>query len=97
MAQWHRADRDCARWNLAPSETQKRRALFWELLITDCWQVGGFLSKRFLRGNLSTSFQSLATGRLPTFSLPFVDCELPQDLEQTLAVDGTPQVSCAYS
>ncbi|KAF8495572.1 fungal-specific transcription factor domain-containing protein [Russula emetica] len=66
--------RDCARWNLAPSETQKRRALFWELLITDCWQ-------------------SLATGRLPTFSLPFVDCELPQDLEQTLTADGTPQVS----
>ncbi|KAI9450548.1 fungal-specific transcription factor domain-containing protein [Russula earlei] len=67
-------DRDCARWNLAPSETQKRRALFWELFITDCWQ-------------------SLATGRLPTFSLPFVDCELPQDLEQLLAADGTPQVS----
>jgi hypothetical protein len=40
--------------------------------------------------------QSLATGRLPTFSLPFVDCELPQDTEQLLAADGTPQVSCKY-
>ncbi len=37
-----RVDRDCARWNLTPFETQKRRALFWELFITDCWQVGSF-------------------------------------------------------
>ncbi|KAI0260057.1 hypothetical protein BC834DRAFT_1013816 [Gloeopeniophorella convolvens] len=66
--------RDCARWNLTPSETQKRRALFWELFITDCWQ-------------------SLATGRLPTFSLPFVDCELPQDLEQLMTANGTPVAS----
>jgi len=33
------ADRDCARWKLTPAEVQKRRALFWELFITDCWQV----------------------------------------------------------
>ncbi|KAJ7077455.1 hypothetical protein C8R44DRAFT_826138, partial [Mycena epipterygia] len=54
--------RDCAKWplNLTPAEVQKRRALFWELFIADCWQA-------------------LATGRLPTFSLSFVDCELPQD------------------
>lgn len=32
-------DRDCARWKLPPAEVQKRRALFWELFITDCWQV----------------------------------------------------------
>jgi len=32
-------DRDCARWNLTPAEVQKRRALFWELFITDGWQV----------------------------------------------------------
>jgi len=32
-------DRDCARWKLTPAEVQKRRALFWELFITDCWQV----------------------------------------------------------
>ncbi|KAG6829978.1 hypothetical protein H0H92_002783 [Tricholoma furcatifolium] len=31
--------RDCARWSLAPAEVQKRRALFWELFITDCWQI----------------------------------------------------------
>lgn len=35
----HAADRDCARWKLTPAEVQKRRALFWELFITDCWQV----------------------------------------------------------
>ncbi|TFK25407.1 hypothetical protein FA15DRAFT_668474 [Coprinopsis marcescibilis] len=66
--------RDCARWKLTPGEVQKRRALFWELFITDCWQ-------------------SLATGRLATFSLPFVDCELPFDPDQTMAEDGTPQPS----
>ncbi|KAH6891768.1 hypothetical protein BKA70DRAFT_1326074 [Coprinopsis sp. MPI-PUGE-AT-0042] len=32
-------DRDCARWKLSPAEVQKRRALFWELFITDCWQA----------------------------------------------------------
>ncbi|TFY69763.1 hypothetical protein EVJ58_g254 [Rhodofomes roseus] len=52
----------------------KRRALFWELFITDCWQA-------------------LATGRLPTFALSFVDTELPADPDETLADDGTPQPS----
>ncbi|KAI0658141.1 fungal-specific transcription factor domain-containing protein [Cubamyces menziesii] len=66
--------RDSARWKLSASEVQKRRALFWELFITDCWQA-------------------LATGRLPTFSLQFVDAELPNDPDQTLADDGTPQPS----
>ncbi|KAI0059946.1 hypothetical protein BV25DRAFT_1889043 [Artomyces pyxidatus] len=69
--------RDCARWKLSPAEVQKRRALFWELFITDCWQ-------------------SLATGRLSTYPLPFVDCEIPQDTEQTMTADGTPQVSFPY-
>ncbi|KAJ7177879.1 fungal-specific transcription factor domain-containing protein [Mycena filopes] len=69
--------RDCARWGLKAPEVQKRRALFWELFITDCWQA-------------------LATGRLATFSLPFVDCELPQDVGQTFAEDGTPQSSFPY-
>ncbi|KDQ56828.1 hypothetical protein JAAARDRAFT_36304 [Jaapia argillacea MUCL 33604] len=68
---------DCARWKLSPSETQKRRALFWEIFITDCWQ-------------------SLATGRLPTFSLPFVDCELPADTDQTMLEDGTVEPSFPY-
>ncbi|KZT64967.1 hypothetical protein DAEQUDRAFT_565105 [Daedalea quercina L-15889] len=66
--------RDCARWKLSPAEVQKRRALFWELFITDCWQA-------------------LATGRLSTFALPFVDTELPADPGETLADDGTPQPS----
>ncbi|KIY68115.1 hypothetical protein CYLTODRAFT_421875, partial [Cylindrobasidium torrendii FP15055 ss-10] len=64
------ASKDCARWQLSPAEVQKRRALFWELFITDGWQ-------------------SLATGRLATFSLPFVDCELPLDPDQTMADNGT--------
>ncbi|KAK1236247.1 hypothetical protein PQX77_000509 [Marasmius sp. AFHP31] len=69
--------RDCARWKLSPAEVQKRRALFWELFITDCWQ-------------------SLATGRLATFSLPFVDCELPADPDQTLADDGSTEPSFPF-
>ncbi|KAK7062843.1 deoxycytidyl transferase [Paramarasmius palmivorus] len=69
--------RDCARWKLTPAEVQKRRALFWELFITDCWQ-------------------SLATGRLATFSLPFVDCELPSDPDQTIMDDGTIQPSFPF-
>ncbi|KAF9011964.1 fungal-specific transcription factor domain-containing protein [Cyathus striatus] len=69
--------RDCARWKLSPAEVQKRRGLFWELFITDCWQ-------------------SLATGRLATFSLPFVDCELPGDPDQTIAEDGTVQPSFPF-
>ncbi|KAF9269469.1 hypothetical protein L218DRAFT_1072308 [Marasmius fiardii PR-910] len=69
--------RDCARWKLSPAEVQKRRALFWELFITDCWQ-------------------SLATGRLATFSLPFVDCELPADPDQTMADDGSVQPSFPF-
>lgn len=62
--------RDCARWQLPPQEVQKRRALFWELFITDGWQ-------------------SLATGRLATFYLPFVDCELPNDPDSTVDEDGS--------
>ncbi|KXN89689.1 hypothetical protein AN958_05229 [Leucoagaricus sp. SymC.cos] len=69
--------RDCARWKLSPAEVQKRRALFWELFITDCWL-------------------SLATGRLATFSLPFVDCELPIDPDSTIAEDGSIQPSFPF-
>ncbi|KAG6848992.1 hypothetical protein H0H93_012161 [Arthromyces matolae] len=69
--------RDCARWNLPTAEVQKRRALFWELFITDCWQ-------------------SLATGRLATFALPFVDCELPFDHDQTMTNEGVPVPSFPF-
>ena len=37
-------DRDSSRWRLEPREVQKRRALFWELFITDSWQVCTLLS-----------------------------------------------------
>ncbi|RDX52322.1 hypothetical protein OH76DRAFT_207245 [Lentinus brumalis] len=74
LAQSTGLHRDCSRFKLSTAETQKRRALFWELFITDCWQA-------------------LATGRLPTFELGFVDTELPADPDETLADDGTPQPS----
>lgn len=38
--------------------------------------------------------QSLATGRLATFYLPFVDCELPNDPEPTIDDDGSLLPSC---
>ena len=41
--------------------------------------------------------QSLATGRLATYSLPFVDCELPFDPDQIVANDGSTQPSCKSS
>ncbi|TDL27742.1 hypothetical protein BD410DRAFT_327726 [Rickenella mellea] len=45
---------------------------------------------------ITDSWQSLATGRPPSFTLSFVDCELPQDQEQTLDKDGTPQPSFPF-
>ncbi|KAG0703549.1 fungal-specific transcription factor domain-containing protein [Suillus ampliporus] len=66
--------RDCARWQLPTQEVQKRRALFWELFITDGWQ-------------------SLATGRLATFYMPFIDCELPNDPDSTVDEDGSVSLS----
>ncbi|KAK7680387.1 hypothetical protein QCA50_016627 [Cerrena zonata] len=70
LAQTVGLHRDSARWKLSPSEVQKRRALFWELFITD-------------------GFQSLATGRLPIFSLPFVDTQPAADPDEELGEDGT--------
>lgn len=54
-----------------------------------------FLSSSIIQCH-SFPFQSLATGRLATFSLPFVDCELPSDPDQTMDDDGTPQPSCTF-
>lgn len=92
----HNLDRDCARWKLTPAEVQKRRALFWELFIADCWQVcvpPSIRSDQFHSVNNVPS-QSLATGRLATFSLPFVDCELPFDPDQTMGDDESIHPSC---
>ncbi|RPD60567.1 hypothetical protein L226DRAFT_612121 [Lentinus tigrinus ALCF2SS1-7] len=74
LAQSTGLHRDASRFKLSTAETQKRRALFWELFITDCWQA-------------------LATGRLPTFELQYVDTELPADPDETLSDDGTPMPS----
>lgn len=37
-------DRDTGRWKLDPSETQRRREVFWELYVQDSWQVSKPLS-----------------------------------------------------
>jgi hypothetical protein len=37
-------DRDTGRWKLDPSETQRRREVFWELYVQDSWQVSKLLS-----------------------------------------------------
>ncbi|KAH9934548.1 uncharacterized protein BXZ73DRAFT_45830, partial [Epithele typhae] len=67
---------DCSRFKLSPAEIQKRRGLFWEVFILDCWQA-------------------LATGRLPSFQLQFVDTEFPADLDETLDEEGNPSPSFA--
>jgi hypothetical protein len=36
------ADRDTGRWKLDPSETQRRREIFWEIYVYDSWQAGRF-------------------------------------------------------
>lgn len=41
--------------------------------------------------------QSLATGRLATFSLPYIDCELASDPDQTIADDGSTVPGCQYT
>jgi hypothetical protein len=41
--------------------------------------------------------QGLATGRLPSFSLPFVDCELAADPDETIAADGSTVPSCEWA
>lgn len=89
-------DRDCARWQLPSSEVQKRRALFWELFVTDGWQVCCVLGLHCRLHLLSCSPQCLATGRLATFYLPFVDCELPSDPESTIDDDGSVLPSCEW-
>lgn len=63
------ADRDCARWKLTTAEVQKRRALFWELFITDCWQVkfSIFISQLQL---LSLFFRALQLVDSPHFRFP---------------------------
>ncbi|KAG1872941.1 fungal-specific transcription factor domain-containing protein [Suillus subalutaceus] len=38
---------------------------------------------------ITDGWQSLATGRLATFYLPFVDCELPNDPDSTVDGDGS--------
>ena len=40
-------DRDTGRWKLDPSETQRRREVFWELYTHDSWQVSRLSSVEF--------------------------------------------------
>ena len=70
-------DRDSARWGLTPKMVQRRRILFWDLFVSDVWQarIDPLLVYRYL---LHDPFQSLNTGRPPTFSLAYVDCGFPQ-------------------
>ena len=41
--------------------------------------------------------KSLATGRPPSFTLSFVDCELPGDPDATIDDNGVTQPSCTHS
>ena len=50
--------RGCTSWKSTPAEVQRRRALFWELSVTDCWQVCYSLHR----------FSNLHGGSNPIFS-----------------------------
>ena len=71
-------DRDSARWGLTPKMVQRRRILFWDLFVSDVWQasIDSLLFYRYLLYDFF--FQSLNTGRPPSFSLAYVDCGFPQ-------------------
>jgi hypothetical protein len=57
---------------------------------------GRYVHTSALFSSFHYSEQSLATGRLATFALPFVDCELPYDPDETLTEDGHVQPSCKW-
>lgn len=87
------ADRDSARWGLDARDVQRRRALFWDLFVADSWQVRACATSRSEHA-LIPILQSLSTGRPPSVTLPYVDCQFPQDDEQRLNINGDKEHSC---
>ncbi|OJT03642.1 hypothetical protein TRAPUB_5670 [Trametes pubescens] len=74
---------------LAQSIGLHRDSARWKLSASEVQKRRSLFWELFI----TDSWQALATGRLPTFTPPFVDTELPADPDQTLADDGTPQSS----
>ncbi|CAK5278434.1 unnamed protein product [Mycena citricolor] len=64
----------------------------WELLMTNCSQVGRLAFVCSLSVFIPT--QAIATGRRPTGSLHFVHCVLLKDLKLSEVEDGIPQSPC---
>jgi hypothetical protein len=85
-------DRDSARWNLDPKTVQRRRSLFWELFSKDLFCVR---SSRARRRHLLICQQSIALGRPPSISSSYLDCEVPEDDEQSFDEHGHPLPSCS--
>jgi hypothetical protein len=87
-------DRDSGKWNLDPTETHKRRELFYELLTYDSWQVWR-LTKRLEVAQLTrviNLLQSLTFGRPPSLSTIHIDSQLPHDPVTNAA--GEVEMSC---
>ncbi|KAH8833783.1 fungal-specific transcription factor domain-containing protein [Flagelloscypha sp. PMI_526] len=61
----------------------------WKLSVFEVQKRRAFLWELFT----TDCWQSLATGRLPTFALPFVDTEIPFDNDSTLGTDNTVEPS----
>lgn len=88
-------DRDSAHWGLSPKMTQRRRILFWNLFVSDVWQVCSFSPLIYFCPD--QQHQSLNTGRPPSFSMAYSDCSYPQ-----YGADGTGReadfgTSCTFS
>lgn len=81
-------DRDSERWGLPPKMVQRRRQVFWDVFVADVWTVSGRTECTIL-----IIKQSLNTGRPPSFSLAYTDCNYPQYDEQK-SKDG--EVACRF-
>ncbi|KAG5643330.1 hypothetical protein DXG03_001180 [Asterophora parasitica] len=93
--------RDCARWKLPPAEVQKRRALFWELFITDCWQVSAkyfpFWKARFGAECVAAVVQGTLTSRAPKYSIILELDRKVRDMELPMYAQGSPPEGAGLS
>ncbi|KZT25300.1 hypothetical protein NEOLEDRAFT_1114509 [Neolentinus lepideus HHB14362 ss-1] len=77
-------NKDSARWGLPYRLVQRRRFIFWDLFLADGWQAS-LLAPLSTHTPLTGAHvsKSLASGRPPVFSLPYVDCKFPDENDPT--------------
>ena len=81
-------DRDSGRWKVDPTETQRRRELFWELYTYDSWQA--CRNHHLLFGQLShitsASASHLVGLHLSRWLISIASCPIPKIHQMTKAV-----------